>query len=76
MHQYVQSQEDNKNLGKEFSEYRLKSEMKITKLTKKYNDTYKMLKSMQEDVMKPLIQEVKIKEELHERLVNSLNQKD
>ena len=50
--------------------------MKITKLTKKYNDTYKMLKSMQEDVMKPLIQEVKIKEELHERLVNSLNQKD
>ena len=35
-----------------------------------------MLKSMQEDVMKPLIHEVKIKEELYDRLKNALNLKD
>ena len=50
--------------------------MKITKLKKKYSDTYSMLKTMQEDVMKPLLHEVKIKEELYDRLKKALSIKD
>ena len=68
MQNYVEAQSTIKKLNKEFIDYRETSMIQTAKLTTKYKETYEQLVSLQEDVLKPLMAEVKIKEVLHARV--------
>ena len=68
MQNYVEAQSTIKKLNKEFIDYRETSMIQTAKLTTKYKETYELLVSLQEDVLKPLMAEVKIKEVLHGRV--------